>query len=187
MSRGYQLIFWGVLALTVHITLGKIQILPAFLAWFIILYGINKLSESNHLLSFDKAKIFTWTAIALTLLYEVVIYAGGNFFQGSILYVLWPVTCYVLELLIQYYILSGTVECLKLDIYTDQVNDYTKTIYYYFIIFIINIITGCIALTFAQTVLYALSIIVGFILRIKFMNMMSNLKYLYEDSMIVRK
>lgn len=181
MYRGYQLLFWGIFSLSFHLNLGNIRILPAFLAWVIVLNGISRLNESYPTKYYDKAKLLAQIAILITLIYDMVSYAQADLLSGPSFSLLWPVVCYILELLVEYYILSSSVECLEKNNYIELRNDYVKKIRYYSLAFIINIIVGCVALTLVISGLSFLSIIFGLILRIIFMGMMSNLKHVYEE------
>lgn len=45
MSIAYKRMFWGIIIATFRITVGKITILPSFIAWILVLTGISLLGE----------------------------------------------------------------------------------------------------------------------------------------------
>ena len=49
MTTGYNKIFWGFIFLIFHINLGSIKLLPDFISYIIIYFGIKELLEEYKL------------------------------------------------------------------------------------------------------------------------------------------
>lgn len=55
MTTGYNKIFWGFIFLTFHINLGSIKLLPDFISYTVIYFGIQELKEEYKLDSLKQA------------------------------------------------------------------------------------------------------------------------------------
>lgn len=176
MYRGYQIIFWGIFFISFHINLGSLKIIPAFAAWLIVSAGIKKLNEAHESVYFTKAVFFADMAVILSIISGVLslIWSGVN--SSIIMTLVWPIAFGVVELLTEYTILTGSIDCLLISERMDVAVEYIKNAQSYSIHFIIFIIIECISLTFLINGFLVVTVIYGIILRIAYMIMMGNLK-----------
>lgn len=45
MDQGYRKIFWGLFFVTFYLELSLIKLLPPFVGWLVILWGVGELKE----------------------------------------------------------------------------------------------------------------------------------------------
>ena len=113
MDRGYKKIFWGIIFLSFHINLGSIKIIPSFIAWIIVLGGINALANEYKLQDFTQAIRYTNAIIVLTLIFDLVGILGIVDLGNLSIFNLSIVIIMTLELIILSKILDGSISFLK--------------------------------------------------------------------------
>jgi len=176
MEQGYHKIFWGVFITSFNINLKFIKILPAFVGWMVVLSGIKILSESYKTDSFELAAKLSKYLIGLSLLGELISMFSVINLKRFILLDFMLIVVLILELLVVYKILEGSIEYLKaneIKIYPQ----YEGSLRNYTIFFVIATILICIGMTLNNSAM-VIGGILAFILRISVMVMMSNLKKL---------
>lgn len=109
MSSSYKTIHWGLLILAFNFYLGSINILPDFLAFILILNGLNKLSSECEY--FNKGRILVRIMIGITLVqYVIAIFTGdstNNMSVEGVIYFFISNILNIITLVIIYYILKG--------------------------------------------------------------------------------
>ena len=65
ISKSFNFIFWGLLLATVHFTINKVQIPPAFIGYILIAIGCNGLVEVSS--CFSTASILCWILVVLNI------------------------------------------------------------------------------------------------------------------------
>ena len=185
MYKGYQKIFWGFFIATFSIIIGFIRIPPPFVGWMVVLSGINILNEGYKTDSFELAAKLSKYLIGLSLLGELISIFSVTSQNRFKLLDFMQIGVLILELLVVYKILEGSIEYLKaneIKIYPTQYEGNLRT---YTIFFVIAAILICIGITLNNSVM-VIGAILTFILRISVMVMMSNLKKLdikmYDES-----
>lgn len=178
MVKGYKNIFWGVFIATFNINLAFIKILPAFIGWIIVHNGIIILMEEFKTQSFEKAIKYSKYLIVLSIIGEFLSLFAGISINSIVLFSYFPVVTAIIELLMIFYIIDGSIEYFKEieeEIYATQYEINLKT---YTIFFVIEIILMCIGLML-NNILLTIAVILAIILRISVMVMINNLKKLY--------
>jgi len=184
MYKGYQKIFWGFFIATFSIIIGFIRIPPPFVGWMVVLSGINILNEGYKTDSFELAAKSSKYLIGLSLLGELISIFSVTSQNRFKLLDFMQIGVLILELLVVYKILEGSIEYLKaneIKIYPQ----YEGSLRNYTIFFVIATILICIGMTLNNSAM-VIGGILAFILRISVMVMMSNLKKLdikmYDES-----
>ena len=78
MTTGYNKIFWGFIFLTFHINLGSIKLLPDFISYIIIYFGIKELLEEYNLGSLKKASNCDSVLIFMAFIRLVINFSIGS-------------------------------------------------------------------------------------------------------------
>lgn len=71
IAGSYKLIMWGILITAAHITLGRFQILPAFMGHIMIFMGINKLKNEVGIEYFEASLKASKIAMVASIIYWV--------------------------------------------------------------------------------------------------------------------
>lgn len=176
MYQGYKTIFWGIFFLTFHINIGFLQILPSFMGFVIIYWGIKCILEDYQSPNLYKAKTTTVFAILLSIIGGILDLGLIGFFQSTQLSLLIPISISVIELLLFYYLLTGSVELLMSYNLTEMAESYINKTRIYIILFSFLTIMEIIILIFNidyLIIIYAMAVI---LIRIWLMTMCSTLK-----------
>jgi hypothetical protein len=172
MYNGYRTIFWGIFFSVFHINLGGLQILPAFVGWLIAAHGINLIYKEVPSPSFRKAYNFSLIMVVVSLIGPISTWVGASYVILD--YV--PVVFAIVELPVIYYLLEGSMENIKSKGDGSSNGDYEGTLNAYIIIFVLNIILECIAITFVSTGLLMIVAIIGMLLILWLMQIVHSLK-----------
>lgn len=178
MKNGYKRIFWGIFFITFHINLGQFQILPVFIGLLIIVNGISKLEIEFHSYKFNQANYFGFIASFLSFIGSVFGVFGDNVFNASILQFIMLTAFSILELLMEYHILEGSISYMLYCNDLKNAETYTNITKRYTILFMIYILLQCIFLTIALDNVVLINTLFAIVLRIWFMQIMSSLKNL---------
>jgi len=176
MDRGYRTIYWGVFLATFHIDLGPLPILPQFVGWIIVAAGVGKIQQEYSSAAFRKAGIFAPIIVVLTLFSGVYSLYQGTAAVGSTYMFFFPILFGIIELLMEYAVLEGSVQYLKSHNFERMADEYIGKLRAYSVVFITYIILECIVLTFYMEAFIFIAALIGIVLRIWFMIMMSSLK-----------
>ncbi len=181
MDRGYQKIFWGIFLATFNIKFGNVKIVPAFVGWMVVLSAISILQDSHNKVAFEKSERYTKYLILLSLIGSLLDLFGGHSLNRLIIFSYYPVILYVVELLMFYEILNGTISLLESKVPDDiptAIN--SKEIIYkqrtYIKLQIISIIGFIISITTYSELLITVTALFAIIVRIYAMSIMSGLK-----------
>ncbi|MDF2904708.1 MAG: hypothetical protein K0R34_29 [Herbinix sp.] len=177
MFKGFRTIFWGIFFVTFHINLGPIAILPVFVGYMIVLSGIDHLQESFDTLIFQKLRITSILLMILGVISFVLLWAP----QHSIIMNFYPLLFSVLELILVYNILEGSIEKLITVNDTDVAMNYRSEQRTYTVFMTIYIIGMCIAITIVESTLAFVMIIIGLFLRLWLMIMLGRLKRTFQE------
>lgn len=177
MNDGYKRIFWGIFFITFHINIG-IQILPVFIGLLIVVNGISKLEIEFHTNKFKQASNFAFIAAFLSFTGSALGQFGDHVFNASILQFFMLTGFSILELLMEYRILDGSIEYMILCNDLKKADIYTNVTKKYIIFFMIYISLQCIFLTIASDNVLLINSLFAIFLRIWFMQIMSSLKNL---------
>ncbi len=177
MAEGYRIIFWGILFITFHINLGPIPILPNFVGYIIVLRGIDHLQREFPSINFKRAHDTSMLLTILSVIGFLLIWAP----QQSIIMSYSSLLFSVLEVLLVYYILEGSIEkLLALDSKT-LADDYRREQRIYTVLMTIYVIGMCITITIAESSSIAVAILfIGICLRIWLMMILGRLKRIWQ-------
>lgn len=114
MSTGYNKIFWGFIFITFHINLGSIQILPNFIGYMIIYYGIKKLSEDYKVKSLEESSKYCSILIMMAFITLVISFAISPEGINNIYFdIIWMNVFNIVEIMMIYKLLDGSSEVLR--------------------------------------------------------------------------
>lgn len=125
MEKQYQKIFWGIFILTFHLNLGPIEILPGFVGYLMIYSGCRCFYEESALPSFQTAGRYAAVLSALGILDKLLSFNG--FLTWTPLATLWMPLMGVLELLLFYHLLGGSIVRMKTTGPKEEVEDLLRT------------------------------------------------------------
>jgi hypothetical protein len=176
MFGGFRLIFLGLFFATFHITMGPLQILPAFVGWINVVYGLSKLRSEFEHETFQKATLYATFLIIHSIISFVIGFIYGSSVDNSIPIILWNVVFGLFELLLDFKILEGAITFFNLTSRHELAEEFTHHLKIYICIFIPNIILIGIGATLMNQVLISISVILALVLRVIFMAMVNRLK-----------
>ena len=101
MKDGYRQIFLGLFFATFHISFGTLQILPTFVGWMMVAYGISMLQRESDSNYYKNSYLYAGITVGISFLNEIFSWIGLN--QGLLRYTLIVVAVFEL-LFIQYFI-----------------------------------------------------------------------------------
>lgn len=183
MFKRLNYIFWGLIFMTVHINMGSLQILPNFIGWGMIAYGIYGVYDIyNNKKLLISGKLAAYTAI-FSALYLFATYASLGTNVASPFMVVITVSFSILELFVVFYFFDGYIDYLLLDNKPDLAAYFTKQLRYFSITFIIDVILESLVLTFQNDDFSMYVIGLGIILSIWLLILISHLKKLHEDEL----
>ena len=165
MEEGYRKIIWGLFFTTFHINLLNIPLLPAFIGWLIVFGGIDNLLKEREIKSFYKARISTFVIFIISLIMQIISWNG---IQNEITWFL-PIIYFVLDLLIIYYLLDGSIQYLYDFGKVSDAKHYYGIQRAYSIIYVLNTIIACVAIAIGSQGLSTLTAVIGVLLMISFM------------------
>lgn len=168
MYNGYNKIFWGIFIATFNIKLGMIKILPGFIGFMIILSGMGSLYRHTHIESFNRAKIFgIMTVIGTFIGFFLSIQAMRFSIFSQLLIVFYT----VMEVIMFYKYIEGSIEYFNNNNYEEWANECIKKLRFYTVVSITNLILLNFTLMFNITYLHILVGIIFIVLRIYLMVM----------------
>lgn len=176
MDKGYTNIFWGLFIATFNIKLGIIKILPAFIGWIVLRTGLDILNENYENDAFKSAAIYSNWLILLSLFGGLFSFMGAEYSNSSIIFSYSPVIIMIVELLMGYKVLEGSIEYLKSENKEIIALEYEGNLKTYIIFFLISLFTLIIAITLNSRGLITASAILAIIIRISLMVMVNKMK-----------
>lgn len=172
MFEGFRILFWGIFLITFHINLGPIALLPVFIGYIVVSRGINHLQQEFDSPYYQKAGNVSLVLTILGVISFLLTWAP----QQSLFLSYYPLLFSVLELMLVYYILEGTIEKFVADEEKELAGDYRSEQRTYITIMTIYIIGMCIAITFVAGILSFVMVLIGLFLRLWLMAMLGRLK-----------
>jgi hypothetical protein len=176
MHQGYITIFWGIFFSTFHINIGMLQILPAFVGWLIVANGIQSLSNKSPSDSFHKAHNFALIMVVVCIIGPLSTWMEADY----LIFDFMPVILSIFELPMIYYLLEGSMEHLQLKENGNTDIDFVGTRKTYMIIFLINTILTCFAITIASPGMMMVVAMIGIFLILWLMQIVHTLKKLQD-------
>lgn len=125
MEKQYQKIFWGIFILTFHLNLGPMEIFPGFVGYLMIFSACRSFYEESDLPSFKTAGRYAAVLSALGVLDKLLSFSG--FFTWNPLITLWMPLMGVLELLLFYHLLGGSIVRLESSEQKEEAEDLLRT------------------------------------------------------------
>jgi hypothetical protein len=178
METGYQLIFWGIFLMTVHINIGNFQILPQFIGWAMVAGGISKLNASQAVKEYNKASVFAVMGVIYSIInfiWDIEGLQTSNFFLASGATFIGAV-----ELFTEYYIIQGSAGYLNDRGNKQYSNDLIRRINKFVTIYIIILAALFISLTLYSSFIMTLCSILAVAMRIWYLVMIYGLKKYYS-------
>lgn len=163
MSEGYKKVFWGFIFLTFHVKFLNFQMLPTFIAYMIIYYGVKKVYEDYDLEIFRVCSRLC-TVLSVLSFFSLVIEVSSGWGIGNNVFfnLIWMIIFNVLDMIMIYMLLCGSREILK-----DKNNIlheiYSKRVIKYVILESVAVIAKNINMVFMSEILWgcALSLELG--------------------------
>ncbi|OIJ14728.1 hypothetical protein BKP35_05805 [Anaerobacillus arseniciselenatis] len=112
MSKGYRLIFWGLLFILIDIRIEIFDILPDFLGYTMIASGLGYLSASETL--FEKARPFAFLLVFISLP-DFIGYWEFSYTDGTITVfpLVYHLVVVILHLFLIYFVMEATYRLAK--------------------------------------------------------------------------
>jgi hypothetical protein len=187
MDKGYKTIFWGLFFASFHINLGLLKILPNFVAWAIIAVGVEMLYKETLYKYLSKASVLSNIAVLYTVVTGILSLINPRIELLTVYNLVATISFALLELLIEFYILEGSIEYFDKNGLHDVIPEFVKYQRNYSIVFLLFTLVGCIALTLQiEELMYFYAIIV-LLLRISFLVYMRKLYRLTTNEVSVRQ
>lgn len=163
MYSRYNKIFWGIFFATFSINIGSLKILPSFVGFLIILNGISVLYNETQLDSFKKAKIFAAIATIMNFTGWILSLFSSDIMNSFLINIIWMVLYAVIEMLLFYKIIEGSIEYFNINGYCEIANDNVMKARFYLIFSTILIILLSIN-EFLSTSALSILLLIGFII-----------------------
>jgi hypothetical protein len=128
MKSGYNKLFIGTIFVIININVGWVDILPDFIGYIIILYGLSILFKKTLIKDFEIA-----ISISSILLIHSLVYKFYTINTAGSIFVIILVTKSLLKALLIYYNLTGSIKLLENcdDIYFLQRIQEKRDLYFY--------------------------------------------------------
>lgn len=179
MDKGYHKIFWGLILLSFHINLGPVRIVPGFVAWIIIITGVEVLQQCFESQSFNDGSKYAKIILGISIIGGLISLFYGQNIINSVLYSYVPIITVILELLFANKILEGSIESLRANEMEAKALDLGDSQKLYIKLYTAATIGLTIAITFKIGSLMTITAIFSLIIRIFLMSMINNLKKTY--------
>ncbi|WMJ85546.1 hypothetical protein [Anaerocolumna sp. MB42-C2] len=181
MSQGYKTIFWGIIFISFHINLGSFQILPGFIGWAMVASGISQLRTVYNSGRFKKASVIALIAVLHSIIGLLITFRYPYADNSSPFMMSWMILISILEIVIEYLIIHGSVEYLYHGDDIETADNIVKLFRVYLIIYFVNTILICIAFTLYNNSLTVFAALIGIVLRVWFLALTSRLKNYQRD------
>lgn len=114
MSEGHKKIFWGFIFITFHVNLGNVEVLPNFIGYIIICYGIEKAVKEYEFKSLEQSAKCCSILLFMSFLSLVLIFGIGESITNNIFFnLIWTNIFNIVEMIMIYKLLCGNSEILK--------------------------------------------------------------------------
>lgn len=179
MNKGIKRLFVGYLLTMFHITVGQLEILPGFVAWFIVLSGCHILLEEGG----DERWLRTYRLSQMLVGVSFLFFLTGWISNGIIAYSLsilsLPVCC-ILELLLEYSILKAF--CLSYQNSMPEIcSEFAMKARNYSMVYMLLIIIGTICVIIPQPGKSSITLILMFLVRLYYLVQIQHMKKLTEE------
>ena len=115
MSSGYNKIFWGFIFLIFHINLGSIKLLPDFISYMVIYFGIKELLDEYKLESLKQSANCASILIFMAFIRLVINFSIGSEMINNIYFnIIWMNVFNIVEIIMIYKLLVSNNEILKI-------------------------------------------------------------------------
>ena len=182
MFRGYRRIFWGILLLLFHINIGPVQVLPNFAGYMLMLSGISHLKNVADSNGLRRASIVAGIMIVESLFEFVLPFSGIPLDLPLFITVFIMGVMSGLTLLLIYDILNVSIVILILNGDIQLAADIDTRLHIFLITETLMSLAAVLLVIFTQTVLYAIVMICGILLRLWLMRIIARLKRRYNNT-----
>lgn len=166
MTTGYNKIFWGFIFLTFNINLGSIKLLPDFISYIIIYFGIKELLEEYNLGSLKKASNCDSVLIFMAFIRLVINFSIGSEMINNIYFnIIWMNVFNIVEIIMIYKLLVSNNEILNIK-NNNLCENYNNKISMYIIIASIITVGNTINMIFYSEVIGGCIVLLALALRL---------------------
>lgn len=190
-EQGYHKIYWGFLLTIFNINIGPFNILPDFIGYFLIFLGLAKIQKGFQSKNFKIAIIFTNILLFYSIIIFIIEFIGfwnliginiGKYHYKSIIETGFGLFQSAINLLMIFYILSGTIDMfikLKLD---TQVNNIVSSQKTYVILYVVGLILLSISINISSEKYYFATVIYLLIIELNFATVINRIrKTVYQE------
>lgn len=170
MREGYKKIFWGFIFVTIHINLGCIQILPNFIGYMLIYYGIKRLNADNNINALEDSSKYCLSLVIMSLISFILSFTNTNIINNIYFNIIWINILNILEIVMIYKLLYGSCERVKNDN-----NIYIKKISIYVLLSTIAAVFNNIYVIFMSDLLSVIIVIYELALRLWIISLISKM------------
>ena len=115
MNSGYNKIFWGFIFLIFHINLGSIKLLPDFISYMVIYFGIKELIDQYKLESLKQSANCASILIFIAFIKLLITFSISSEMINNIYFnIIWMNVFNIVEIIMIYKLLVGSSEILKI-------------------------------------------------------------------------
>lgn len=166
MSSGYNKIFWGFIFLIFHINLGSIKLLPDFISYMVIYFGIKELLDEYKLESLKQSANCASILIFMAFIRLVINFSIGSEMINNIYFnIIWMNVFNIVEIIMIYKLLVSNNEILKIK--NDNLyENYNNKISMYIIIASIITVVNTINMIFYSEVIGGCIVVLALALRL---------------------
>lgn len=184
MNSGYKRIFLGLLISLFHINIMNVQIIPQFIGFILIAYGINLLCNNFENNNFKIALSFSYVISIMSFFTFISPFIGSRFDDiippFSPQYIIWTVIFSLSDALMFYYIFSGSIEYLINVNKNELAQTFIRKQRIYIILNSVIVIGEIISLTLANNFAFITFIVISIFIRIWLLILISRL-YIYDQ------
>jgi hypothetical protein len=190
LEQGYNKIYWGFIMTIFNINVGPLRIFPDFIGYFVICLGFLKIQKEYQNNNFKIAIIFTNILLFYSIIVFIMEFIGfGNFIginieryhYKNIIETGFALLQSLINLLMIFYILSGTIDMfigLKLDTQANNIVSSQKT---YVILYIIGLILLSISINITSEKYYIVVVIYIFIIEFNFATIINDIRKIVKE------
>ncbi|WP_133014675.1 hypothetical protein [Clostridium cuniculi] len=166
MNSGYNKIFWGFIFLIFHIKLGSIKLLPDFISYMVIYFGIKELIDQYKLESLKQSANYASILIFIAFIKLLITFSISSEMINNIYFnIIWMNVFNIVEIIMIYKLLVGSSEILKIK-NNDLYDNYNNKISIYLIIASIITVGNTINMIFYSAVIGVCIVFLALALRL---------------------
>ncbi|WP_297712157.1 hypothetical protein [Clostridium sp.] len=182
MSSGYNKIFWGFIFLIFHINLGSIKLLPDFISYMVIYFGIKELLDEYKLESLKQSANCASILIFMAFIRLVINFSIGSEMINNIYFnIIWMNVFNIVEIIMIYKLLVSNNEILKIK--NDNLyENYNNKISMYIIIASIITVVNTINMIFYSEVIGGCIVVLALALRLLIIMLVRKMHNLLKEA-----